>query len=94
MMAQSTSPEFMRRVVKRATSEIVERAAAAAEELTGDEGEFYGDERVRGPVEFAAYYLDLLERGVVSHLEVVSPRQARRLERRFERDAARVLGVG
>jgi len=93
-MARSTSPEFMARLVKRATSEIVGRAAETASAVTGEEGEFYGDEPVRGPVEFAAYHLDLLERGVVAHLEVVSPRYAKQLERRFEREVARVLGVG
>lgn len=72
---------------------LLGEAPAAGDELTGNEEEFYGDERVRGPVEFAAYYFDLLDRGVMAHLEVVSPRQARRLERRFEQDAARV-GVG
>jgi hypothetical protein len=91
-MARSTSPEFMRQVVEQAASEIVDRVAETAGALVGDEGEVYGDVALRG-AEFAAYYLDLHERGVLDHLEVVSPRYARELRERFEREAARVLGL-
>ena len=85
-------PAVMDRIVDRAVTEVMRRALGVADSLTGPNGETFGDEPQRGG-HFLAYYADLDQRGVLGALRVVSPSQAARMDRQYEREVGGMLGA-
>jgi hypothetical protein len=94
----------MRRVVERATEEIVRNALAAIEQTMGEDGQVYGDRPVSGQDVLARYlYLQDYEwtdpaTGIVHQhlnalpfLRVVSPRFADKLDREAQVAFARLV---
>ena len=85
-------PSFLKRVQERAT----DRCLFIVENLTDRmivNGTTYGDIPLDSPEEFVTFYLDLDKRGILPHLEVVSPTLAEQYRRRFARDSAKVMGL-
>lgn len=90
-MFSTARPELMARVVDVATAQVMRRALGVAESLTGERGEVWGDEPLRG-AHYLAYYADLDARGVLEALRVVSPELAARMDRAYEREVGGLLG--
>lgn len=76
--------EFLERIEERATEELSVLFADLTAAMVGTDRLAYGDEALQGPAEFAAFYIDLQEHGVLEHLIVIAPKFAERLRKRFE----------
>lgn len=59
--------------------------------LLDEDGLAFGDVEHRSDAEFAEWYIDLFERGVVVQLQAIAPHFAERWRKRFERVAAQMM---
>lgn len=84
---------FMEQLAERATERMVQRIFDVEDAWKDANGLVYGDIPLNNPEDFVMYYIDLRERGVLDNLRVVSPEVAADLDKQFERDAAKVMGV-
>lgn len=84
---------FMEQLAERATERMVQRILDVEDAWKDANGLVYGDIPLNSPEDFVMYYIDLRERGVLDNLRVVSPEVAADLDKQFERDAAKVMGV-
>ena len=103
-MTEALRPDFMRRVVERATEELVRNALAAIEQTMGEEGEVYGDRPLQGQDVLARYlylqdYTWLDPATGITHehlnalpfLRVVSPKFADKLDREAQAAFAKLV---
>lgn len=87
-MSNPVSREFLKEVEEYATNRCMEIAIEMADRMVQD-GLAYGDIPFDNDADFAAFYIDLQDRGVLRFLPVVSPKLARELDSRFARAQAK-----
>ena len=91
-MSNILSPKVLKELEDRTVDECMEIVDALVDALIED-GETYGDVPINKPEEFVPFYIDLQQRGVAQALEVVNPKLAEQWRRKFQRDAATLMGL-
>lgn len=91
-MPNTVSRDFLQRVEDNAVEHCVELALSVADEMIND-GTVYGDVEFRSADEFVPFVTDLMQRGVMDHLQVIAPRFASRLMTRYRREAGMEIGI-
>lgn len=92
-MPNTVSREFLQWVEDQAVEHCVNLAMDIADQMIGEEGTVYGDVELKGADEFVPFVTDLIQRGVMAHLEIVSPNFAKRLMTRYRREAGMEIGI-
>lgn len=91
-MSTILSPQMLRQVEERATERCMVIVHHLIDALIED-GQTYGDVSANKPEEFVPFYLDLHRRGVCDTLAVVNPALAAKWRRKFQNDAAKLMGL-
>lgn len=91
-MSGILSPKTLREVEERATERCMTIVNHLIDNLI-DDGQTYGDVSANKPEEFVPFYLDLHRRGVTHTLAAVNPKLAAQWRRKFDRDAAKLMGL-
>lgn len=91
-MPNTVSRDFLQRVEDNAVEHCVSLALSVADEMIVD-GLAYGDVENKSADEFVPFVTDLMQRGVMDHLQVIAPRFASRLMTRYRREAGMEIGI-
>ena len=86
------SPQFLKEVEDRTTERAMTIIEALMDRLIVD-GTTYGDIEFKTDADFAMFYLDLQQRGILPYLHVVNEKLSNQWRDRFERTAGRLMGV-
>ncbi len=84
----SVDPEFMDKVVERATELCITVTEGALDQLEGRRGAAYGLVPLKG-AEFLFDYVDMRDRGVLDMLRDIAPKHAEELDREANREFAK-----
>ena len=85
-------PQVLKELEERTVEECMEIVHRLVDALIVY-GQTYGDIPINKPADFVAFYIDLEQRSVTQALEVVNPKLASQWRRKFERDAAELMGL-
>ena len=84
--------EVLDEVQKRAERDLLEMGLDLVKAQM-DEDLTYGDIELKSGPDFVLFYQDLLDRGVIPHLEIRAPRLAKKWATRFDRESRVAIGL-